>query len=138
VASAWLGVGRFWGLWLKGMGDKEIAGWEQAKQDFLGARRTLHEIIGPRTRGIYGEMLADWIRFKPAGKAYIRLLFGPKLFNPSDHEPDGTAINDRLDECYRALGDLERLTRTLLPDERDNLDLRELSDSELRLLRLNK
>jgi hypothetical protein len=124
---------------VKVMGDKEIAGWEKAKQDFLGARRTLHEILSGRKRGIYGELLADWTRCRPAGKAYIaRLQFGLKLFNPSDHEPDGTAINDRLEECYRALGDLERLRRRLSADERVNLDLRELSDGELILLRLNK
>ena len=111
------------------MGDKEIAGWEKAKQDFLGARRTLHEILSGRKRGIYGELLADWTRCRPAGKAYIaRLQFGLKLFNPSD----------RLEECYRALGDLERLRRRLSADERVNLDLRELSDGELILLRLNK
>ena len=51
---------------------------------------------------------------------------------------DGTEIHKRLGDCYGHLGDLERLERMLTPDERDKLDLRELSDSELKLLRLKK
>jgi hypothetical protein len=121
------------------MGDKEIAGWEEAKRNFLGTRRTLYEAIGARTQGIYGEMLADWTSFNPMRKRGIaHLPFGPKLFDPSHHEPDGTAINNRLGECYDSLGDLVRLTRMLSEDERANLDVRELSNSELRLLRLKE
>ncbi len=121
------------------MDDKKIAAWETAKRNFLDTRRVLHDAIGGRTQGIYREIVEDWTRFNPAGKPYIaHLRFGPKRFDPSDHEPDGTEIHKRLGDCYGHLGDLERLERMLTPDERDKLDLRELSDSELKLLRLKK
>jgi hypothetical protein len=120
---------------VKAMDDKKIAVWENAKQDFLGVRRALHDTIGGRTQGIYGEIVKDWTRFNPAGRPQMaHISFGPKRFDPPDHEPDGTEINNRLGDCYDKLGDLERLTHRLKPDEQVKLDLREFSNSELRLL----
>jgi hypothetical protein len=117
------------------MVDKNIAAWEVAKRNFLGVRRALHDTIAGRTQGIYGEIVEDWTRFNPAGKPLMtHLSFGPKRFDPSRHEPDGTEINNRLGDCYDKLGDLERLTHRLKPDEQAKLDLREFSNTELRLL----
>ncbi len=117
------------------MDDKKVAAWKNAKQDFLDTRRALHDAIGGRMQGVYGEMVADWTCFNPAGKPRMtHLSFGPRQFDPSQHEPNGTEINRRLGNCYDTLGDLERLTHRLTPDEQVKLDLREFSNSELRLL----
>jgi hypothetical protein len=116
------------------MGDKGIAAWGDSKRDFLANRRALHDAIGSRTQGIYGEVVDDWTCFNPEGKPRISVPFGPKRFIPSDHEPDGTEINNWLGNCYDRLADLNRLTRMLAPEDRANLDLRELSDSSLSIL----
>jgi hypothetical protein len=117
------------------MDDKNIAAWENAKRNFLDTRRALHDAIGSRTQGVYGEIVDDWTCFNPAGKSVMtHLSFGPKRFDPSQHDPDGTEIHNRLRDCYDRLGDLERLTHGLTPDEQVKLDLREFSNGELRLL----
>jgi hypothetical protein len=117
------------------MDDKNIAAWKNAKRSFLETRRALHDAISGRMQGVYGEIVEDWTRFNPVGKAPIaHLSFGPKRFDPSRHEPDGTEINNRLGDCYDKLKDLERLTHQLKPDEQVRLDLREFSNTELRLL----
>ena len=117
------------------MDDKQIAAWEDAKRDFLAVRRAFHDTIGDRTQGIYGEIVEDWTCFTPAERPHMaHLPYGPKRFDPRDHEPDGTEINNRLGDCYDKLEDLERLTHRLKPDEQVKLDLREFSNCELRLL----
>jgi hypothetical protein len=66
------------------MDDKKITAWKNAKQDFLDTRRALHDAIGGRTQGVYGEMVADWTCFNPVGKPRMtHLSFGPRQFDPS-------------------------------------------------------
>ena len=41
------------------MDDKKVAAWEGAKRNFLDTRRALHDAIGDRTQGVYGEIVED-------------------------------------------------------------------------------